>query len=125
MQTKYGLSETQWIEAKAEIRRILIEVAQHRSTITYGELASQLTTVSVHPYAYAFGALLREVCNDEEVAGRGLMCALVVQKSSGMPGNGFFKYAGQLGRDVSDYKTCWYAEIERLYAIWDSNESDI
>lgn len=123
MTTKYGFPATVWSSAKSEIMAILIEVARQRHTITYGDLALQLTTVSVHPYAYAFGALLREVCHDEEKAGRGLICALVVQKSSGLPGNGFFRYAERCGRNISDIKACWHTEVGSLYSIWDSHES--
>ena len=123
MSKKYGLTTSKWKETKAEIRSILIDLAKNRQTITYGDLTAQLTTATLHPYSYAFGALLRQVCEEEELAGRGLMCALVVRKSSGIPGNGYFKYADTCGRDISNPKKCWQDEIERLYEIWEWVES--
>lgn len=121
MKTKYGLSEAIWQQAKSEMQDILIQVAQQRQTITYGELANLLSTVTLHPYAYAFGALLREVCDDEENAERGLICALVVQKSSGIPGNGYFRHAQSCGRDISDIQICWQNEIVKLYSVWETD----
>jgi len=118
MSTKYGFTLTQWDAIKSETHDILIEVARQQNTITYSDLAQQLTTATLHAGSYALGALLREVCHDEETAERGLICALVVRKSTGQPGNGFFKYARQFGRDISDPAIFWQSEITYLYEIW-------
>ncbi|MGJ3240975.1 MAG: hypothetical protein ACFE0Q_19860 [Anaerolineae bacterium] len=115
---KYGMTADEWAQAKAEVRAILIGVAQLETTITYGELAAQMTTMSPHPGAYAFHALLRDVCYDEHQAGRGMLCAVVVSKASSMPGQGFFKALMKRGIDCQDQRACWQDAIARLYAIW-------
>lgn len=114
----YGLTDQQWDAAKAEILHMLIGLAKLEATITYGDLTAQLTTIAAHPGAYVFHALLRAVCHDEDAAGRGMICALVVSKATGIPGQGFFKAMVKNGRDCSDQKACWQAECQRLYRIW-------
>jgi len=118
----YGLSHEIWEAAKTEIRQILIGVAQVQTTITYSELAAQMQTISPHPGAYVLHGLLRVVCQEEEAAGRGMLCALVVAKATGRPGQGFFKTMIKIGRDCADLEACWQAEIERLYAVWGAED---
>ncbi len=102
----------------AEIRCRLIDLAKRRETITYGELARQLETVEIHPYSYAFAGLLKAVCQMEDEAGRGLLCALVVRQSDGLPGNGFFRYALQRGRQFEDEQAFWEQEVNFIYQVW-------
>lgn len=119
---KYGLTPEQWQSAKAEMREVLIGVAKLQATITYGDLAAQLRTISPHPGSYVFQALLRDLCREELAAGRGMLCALVVAKATGIPGQGFFKALIGLGRDCSEIETCWQEECQRVYAVW--NDAD-
>lgn len=114
----YGLSDEQWQTAQSEIRKKMITVAQLETTITYGDLAAQLTSVVFHPGAYAFHALLREICYEEDDAGRGMLCAVVVSKAHGIPGQGFFKAIAKRGRDCSDPLQCWQAECTFVYEVW-------
>lgn len=115
---KYGLNPDEWDAAKVEIREMMIAVAKLRTTITYGEMTAQMLTISPHPGSYVFHALLRDVCVAEREAGRGMLCAVVVSKATGLPGQGFFKAMVKNGRDCSDIQRCWEIEIERLYEIW-------
>jgi len=124
MNTKYGFTLPEWETIKAEIHEILIDVALQRRTITYGELATQLTSATLHAGSYALSGALHEICTDEETAGRGLMCALVVRQSTGIPGDGFFKHAIQFGRDISDPTSMWQTEVNFLYEIWNTKESN-
>lgn len=116
---KYGLSSTQWQAALDELHDILIGLAKQRQTITYGELSTRMTVISPHPAAYVFHALLRAVCDVEASAGRGLICALVVSKATGIPGQGFFKLMISKERDCSNQRQCWQVELERIYKNWD------
>ncbi len=116
---KYGLNPDEWETAKEEIRELMIAVATLKTTITYGELAAQMMTISPHPGSYVFQALLRDVCKDEREAGRGMLCAVVVSKVKGIPGQGFFKAMIKQGYDCTDIQACWQNEIDRLYEIWD------
>jgi len=103
------------------MREILIGVARIEATITYGDLAAQLQTIAPHPGSYVFQALLRELCREEEDAGRGMLCALVVAKATGIPGQGFFKGMIHNGREQTDTQG-WHAECDRLYALWQDME---
>lgn len=122
---KYGLTQDEWQAACAEIRARLIELARLRTTITYGDLTAQLTTIAAHPGSYVFHALLREVCYAEYEAGRGMLCALVVSKATGRPGQGFYKALIQRGYDCTDLEACWQAACAALYAYWGEAASEM
>lgn len=115
---RYGLNDQTWQAALNEIRHQCIQVACQRDVITYSELAARLTTISPHPGSYVFHRLLREMCHVEAVAGRGFLCAVVVAKATGMPGQGFFRMLAGLGRDCHEPDICWRAELEIVYATW-------
>lgn len=116
---KYGLSDEQWDAAKDEIRQFMVNLAKLGTTITYGEMTAQLQTVTFHPGAYGFHALLRDVCFAEYEAGRGMLCAVVVSKATGKPGQGFFK-ALVTRRECqnNDLDACWRDELQKLYTYW-------
>jgi hypothetical protein len=115
---KYGFTPEQWQTIRAEVRALMIGIAKLRTTITYGDFVAQLQTVTFHPGAWAFHALLREICFEEDDAGRGMLCAVIVSKATGQPGQGFFKALARRGRDCQDLTACWRAELARVYTIW-------
>jgi hypothetical protein len=115
MARKFGLEAEGWQSAKGELLDILIETARERGFITYGECTARLQTLQAHPGSYAFTALLREVCGEQERLGHGMLCALVVQKATRRPGHGYW-----LGMDCADgdLDTCWQAECEFVWDYW-------
>ncbi|MCA9883804.1 MAG: hypothetical protein KC708_12570 [Anaerolineae bacterium] len=116
---KYGLTPEQWQQAVDEVREICIDVARQRSLITYSEVCKRMRTVNPHPGSYVFQAILREMCFSEEAAGRGLLCALVVNQSKGIPGAGFFRALGQeRPQFADDLQAGWREECEFLYQYW-------
>lgn len=119
---KYGLTTERWQAALDEIRDLCVNVACNGGTITYGDLCAQLSVIHPHPGSYVFHALLRAVCESEEQAGRGLLCALVVNKETGMPGQGFFKMIATK-RDCIDLIGCWQAELTSLYRYWSAHKN--
>ncbi|MBK8020691.1 MAG: hypothetical protein IPK19_04480 [Chloroflexi bacterium] len=115
---RFKLTESEWTAVRAEMYAELIALAKARQIITYSDLALRLPSVYVHPGSYAFTRLLGEICDLEEEAGRGMICALVVSKATGMPGAGYFRGAAHRGRDVSDLDRCWQEECERVFDAW-------
>lgn len=120
---KYGLEPQTWQAAKAEMRWLVILTAKMQAVLTYGELAAQMTVISPHPGSYVFQALLREMCREEEAAGRGMLCALVVSKATGLPGAGFFKALIYDGHDCSDQARCWQEQVQQVYAYWRDHDA--
>lgn len=48
-----------------------------------------------------------------------MLSALVVNKSSRIPGGGFFDLAENMGLfDGGDRKSFWHDELNRVYAYW-------
>ncbi len=114
---RFTLTEAEWDVMRSAMRVELIEVAKQGRIVTYGDLAL-LLPIYVHPGSYAFTRLLSQVCAAAEIDGEGSLCALVVSKSTGIPGAGFFRGAAEQGVDVSDYQNYWQAEVERVFARW-------
>jgi tRNA(Arg) A34 adenosine deaminase TadA len=90
------------------LRDRLVEVAARGETITYDQLRADLgITGDLVP-------ALRALSEAEDDAGRGLLTAVVVRTDTGRPGAGWFRLAGERGRDVSDEDAAWHAERTRL-----------
>lgn len=119
----YGYLMTHWQEAKQEMRLILIDMAQQGQTITYGELSARITTIHLPPYSYAMSGMLREVCAEDDPAEAGMLATLVVRKSDGRPGPGYFK--GMVGRHLEDddIEAFWQAEFEKVCRFWQGYSS--
>ena len=47
-----------------------------------------------------------------------LALACVCRKDTGLPGDGYFRHAAKLGRDVSDPEAYWQSEAERVWAVF-------
>ncbi|MFW5692181.1 MAG: hypothetical protein ACOCX3_02395 [Chloroflexota bacterium] len=122
MTRRKGLTDADWQALKREMRNILIGLARIEQTIAYSELAAQLRTAYIHYRAPAFGAILREIAEDDEAAGRPSLATLVVNKATGRPGGGYFKHAGSSGANVSDLEAYWQARFRSVCDYWQNND---
>jgi hypothetical protein len=119
----YGYPAPVWEEARQQAMRAIIEHARATGgTITYGQLTIKITAIRFDPHDYAFHAMLYQISELEEAAGRGLLSALVVHapdatKGANMPGDGFWACAADFGRNVGDREKCWIAEVKRLLEL--------
>lgn len=116
--TKQGFVSADWEAIKAEIREILIGLAKMGRPISYSELAMQIKTAYVHHRAPSFHNMLRELCADELDAGRPSLGVLVVLKTTGRCGNGFYSFASNRDEDVSDPEAYWQSEYDRVCDYW-------
>lgn len=100
------------------VRDLLAAVAADRATVTYEALLDDLgrrdPALRVEVEA-TLAATLRAISVAEDEAGRGLLTAVVVRSGSGVPGGGFFALAADRGRDVSDRRVSWEAELARVH----------
>ncbi len=116
---KFGIPDKTWSEAKAEGKRIISSRARGGRTISYSDLAAELSTLTLDAHDVCLAHLLGDISTEENAARRGMLSVLVVHKSGDMrPGEGFFDLARQLGRDVSDENSCWVKELEFVFGIW-------
>lgn len=117
-ETRFGHLLENWQAAKEEVHDILIECARQRQTITYGELSRRLTTATIPARSYAMSAILGEIIRDDEPEEWGVLATLVVRKSDGLPGAGYFKAAAARGLDESDYRAYWQQQFDRVCDYW-------
>lgn len=119
----YGHLLENWQAAKDEMRAILIERARQRQTITYGELCEAIKTIHFRPDGYGLAGMLREISNEDVAAGRGYLATLVVRKSSGRPGPGYFKGMLARGMDSEALEQFWQEEFARTCRDWQVDEA--
>lgn len=117
---RYSLTAMERPVVKAEMLEILIETARRRELITYSGLAERIPSVHIHAHSFIFTRLLREVCSEAFDAGHGLLCALVVSKSTGMPSGGYFQRDLADKLSAHDLESIWREELESVYAQWAS-----
>jgi hypothetical protein len=110
-----------WAAAKAEVRSILVEVAQRERTIFYSELVGEMKTINLEAHDQRLFALLGHVSQDEHELGHPLLSVIVVHKEGtkrGMPGDGFFVLAKSLGFDTRNKEKLWADETARVHGRW-------
>lgn len=86
--------------------------------MTYTQLAEKIASVFLQPDDAYLAFLLDEISREESAAGRGMLTAVVVHKSDGKPGQGFFKLAKQLGHNTSDQDMFWIEELRVVHKSW-------
>ncbi|MFA5843239.1 MAG: hypothetical protein WC971_00210 [Coriobacteriia bacterium] len=116
--TRWGYPALAWEMAKAEVEAALVEHARRRETITYADLCAEVRAVHLRPYSWSLMALLDEVCSGQDAAHGTILASLVTRKDTGIPGEGYFKHAARIGRDVRDPRAFWADEIEKVFAVW-------
>jgi len=116
--TYFGSPVEDWETAKLQAKAFLTDCARRRGTTTYSGLCSEITAIHLRPYSFAIVAFLNEICTEEDAAHGVMMASLVVRKDTGIPGEGYFRHAGSLGRDTADREAFWRSEVERVWAAY-------
>jgi hypothetical protein len=106
----YGYRTETWERAKQEAIRAIIEQGRQGSSIFYSDLTRRIRSIGFGPHDAILHHLLGQISTEEDQAGRGMLSVLVVRKEDGMPGQGFFDLAKDLGRDVTEKERCWSDE---------------
>lgn len=119
METHYGHLVENWKVATEEMRDILIDCARERRTITYGELSAAIKTIQIPPNSYGMSGMLTEISKEDVKAGRkGVLATLVVRKSDGRPGPGYFRGALERGMSEDMLEAYWQEQFELTCADW-------
>jgi hypothetical protein len=115
----FGFPEAEWTAAKQQAKDIIVKRAKSRGMISYSELLSQVSAITLQPHDSRVTPFLEQISREECAAGRPLVTALVTHKTGDMqPGTGFYEVAESLGRDTSDREKCWIEEVARVHAYW-------
>jgi hypothetical protein len=80
-----------------ELERLLIRMAQEQRTTTYADVLAHFGKTIAPRRAYALSRDLGEVCRRNRERGEPELAVLVVRKSDGLPGEGFFRSAWRDG----------------------------
>ena len=99
------------------IRCNLIGVANWQGKVTYQQVAEWIGRDTARGLGQAF---LTPIDEHEHKAGRPLLCALVVRQDTGLPGDGFWHLAKQVGllTDGEDRRQFWEEHLQWVYECW-------
>ena len=108
-----------------KIEKILIDCAKKKKTITYSELAKQINQNSDKkiPSGKIMGIVLskylHKLCESYVKNGKAMIGCLVVSKKSGIPSEGFFKFAQKLYniefKNDEEKLKFWQNELKRIF----------
>ena len=120
----FGFLQSDWDSAKEEALAILSARAANKSLsnrlITYGELASAISSIRFFPDSNVFHKFLGEISSDEDAKGRGMLSAIVVRQSDSFPGSGFFNFAKSMGKSFHDEIGFWNEQLDLVHKSWSS-----
>ncbi len=116
--TRYGFPAPAWEAAKEQANAFIQQRARNRRTLTYAELCREVTAITLKPRSWAIMGFLNEICTEADAKYGIMLATLVVRADSGLPGDGYFRHAERLGRDVSDPAAYWQSEAERVWAVF-------
>jgi hypothetical protein len=102
--------------ARAEAFSIMRATAQSGATITYSGLVKDIKALDLPPDSEVLARLLDDISRAENEAGRGMLSAVVVHADDGLPCDGFYKLAKQLGRSVGDRAVFHATELAAVLA---------
>jgi len=111
-----------WENAMVEARSVLIERAKAGDLISYSDLDKEINAIKFDmeqvDNRQVLGQVIGELSIQEDRAGRGMISAIVVHKVDHVPGDGFYSFAEELGRDISDKQVCWITEVKKVHESW-------
>ena len=96
---------------RTELRGILKLCRLHGQSIHYVDIAKALGMFSG---GTELATILGELMKEAHDAGEPPLSALVVRTDTGMPGDGFFTYARQLGYEFTDERAFWEMQVTLL-----------
>ena len=107
-------------DEETKVYEKIVKVAKNEIIATYAEVASCAGIgANWDGWNWKIRDILDTISRREHRNGRPLLSAVVVNKDTQMPGDGFFKLAKELGRyNASDDLECWSKELHRVYAHW-------
>ncbi|WP_457635187.1 hypothetical protein [Persephonella sp.] len=109
-----------------EIEKALIKLAKEKKTITYSQLALCINKKSAEKLPEKGNALgsvlskyLHTLCENYVRNGKPMIGSLVVSKKTGMPSEGFFRFAQKLYKidlkNGDQKKNFWQNELKRVF----------
>lgn len=114
----FGFKQEFWDKGKREAIHAIVRAGRdsRRGLITYSDLAKQISSIKLEPHSYAMDLLLDQISKEEYNEGRGILTALVVLKDEGVPADGFWASAADLGLFTKgmDKLAYWSGEATRV-----------
>ena len=117
-ETHFGHLWESWHLGLKEAQDILIGHARQRQTVTYGELSGLIQSIHIPHNSYAMTGLLRELYHEDVKHQRPELATLVVRKSDGRPGAGYFKSMIDAGADAQTMEDYWQEKFNEICTYW-------
>lgn len=102
---------------EAVLRKCLVHAARGRKTLTYGEVASEFGIAWSQGALSALTGTLRLIGEANQRRGEPQLMALVVNKTNGIPGPGYFKTIGTGLVSQSEQREMHRRELSKVWAF--------
>lgn len=117
--SQFGLTDEQWEAAKSEVRAAILDAARDRRMTWYGEIAGEVTAVTLDPYSALMNHLLGAVFEDEHAASRPALTSIVTHKYGDKePGAGFYDMARRLGYQFTEPYVFWAEQVQNVFKLY-------
>jgi hypothetical protein len=110
-----AVGKRKWLRGHAQT--VLVEAASSKQTITYTELSERLP-IHVLPKSQAMSRMLSEISRRSYEEKKVLLSAVVVRAEDGVPGDGFWDLALELGEQVDDQAEFWERSLDAVYEAY-------
>lgn len=113
---RWEVAEKDWPAVRDTVLQALVVAAHEKKTVTYAELAAQVPGVR-GAGSHAMSAMLKEITMQCLREGTPLLTVLVVNSTTGEPGNGFYDLVRGYGRmlDAPDLQSASLREAELVW----------
>ncbi len=103
-----------WNRATLQIEEILQFTALQQRLITYSEVSSGVTALSLEPRSFEFARLLCERIDYDVTNDQPLLSSIVIGRRTNRPGRGFFQYMRRYFL-VEDDDLFWLSEVKSVH----------
>jgi len=117
--TRFGITSSDWDHAKAELREAILRRAWTRTMTWYGEIAPEVTVITVEPFSELMNHLLGEILEDDHSNGLPLITSIVTHKYGDKePGEGFYEKARSLGYRFREPFVFWSTQVQEVFKLY-------
>jgi hypothetical protein len=117
-ESRFGLKEPEWQEAKSQVRKAILEAAWDRRMTSYSEVAAAVSVIRLEPFSPIMNHLLGAIFEDERTADRPALTSIVTHMDGDkQPGPGFYEMARSLGYRFNEPFVFWSTQVQEVFKM--------
>lgn len=106
-----------WTRATTELQTLLEAVAHQQRLVTYTDVVSEISAISMEPRSTELARLMCERTAADAQEDRPLLSSIVIGRRTNRPGRGFFDFARKFFQ-FEDEETFWLTEVSAVHEAY-------